>query len=188
MLVGSVVVFWSRNGGTMSPYLRIPTRFGQKSTYRGPPELPDLPKVQWNPQLPSLVAFEAFCDSVAVAWRGASAKGNWRQARMVWDGYVRLTGAQISDASGYAFDTPDEGLGDWTETVVNWRSFTAGDWDGVVLQLDGSIEPDARLESARARHHPRQRRTRSPDAVVGRPGPLHSTDQLLIATSTNGDR
>ena len=34
----------------MSPYLRIPTRFGQKSRYRRPAELPDLAKVQWNPQ------------------------------------------------------------------------------------------------------------------------------------------
>jgi hypothetical protein len=85
-------------------------------------------------------------DAIRVAWRGASAKGNWRQSRMAWDGYVRLSGARISNASGYAFDTPDEGIGDWTETAVNWRSFTAGDWDGVVLQLDGPSESDAQLE------------------------------------------
>ena len=49
-LARSVVLVWSRNGGTMSPYLRIPTHFGKNSTYRGPPELSDLAKVQWNPQ------------------------------------------------------------------------------------------------------------------------------------------
>ena len=43
----------------MSPYLRIPTHFGQKSRYSRPAELPDLAKVQWNPQLPSWFAFEA---------------------------------------------------------------------------------------------------------------------------------
>lgn len=85
-------------------------------------------------------------NAIRIAWRGASAPGNWRQARMAWDGYVRLDGARVSNASPYAFDTPDEGLGDWTETVVNWRSVTAGDWDGVVLHVDGSSSPEARLE------------------------------------------
>ena len=46
----------------MSPYLRIPTRSGQNSTYRGPAELPDLAKVQWNPQLSSWFVFEASGD------------------------------------------------------------------------------------------------------------------------------
>ena len=45
----------------MSPYLRIPTRFGQKSRYRRPAELPDLAKVQKTPQLSSWYAFEACC-------------------------------------------------------------------------------------------------------------------------------
>jgi len=87
-------------------------------------------------------------DSIRVAWRGTSAQGNWRQARMIWDGCLRLDGAQITDATGHAFDSPDEGLNEWTQTSATWQSVTAGDWDGVVLQLDGSQSPDATLEFA----------------------------------------
>ena len=84
--------------------------------------------------------------SVRVAWRGASAPGNWQRARMVWDGELRITGARIVEARGHAFDTPDEGITARSETTLAWRSVTAGDWDGVVLDLED--ETDARLAFA----------------------------------------
>lgn len=87
-------------------------------------------------------------NAIRVAWRGASGQGNWRQSRMVWDGQIRLDGARITNVSGYAFDSPDEGLGDWNDTVVNWRSITAGDWDGVVLELDQTDASAGRLDFA----------------------------------------
>lgn len=73
---------------------------------------------------------------VRVAWQGLSAPGNWQRARMNWDGELRLEGAQIVAAQGWAFDTPDEGLRDYDRERVRWRSVTAGDWDGVLLELD----------------------------------------------------
>jgi hypothetical protein len=74
---------------------------------------------------------------VRVAWCGASAPGNWQRARMHWDGELRVEGARILAAQGWAFDTPDEGLRAIDASRVAWRSITAGDWDGVVLELDG---------------------------------------------------
>ena len=71
-----------------------------------------------------------------VAWRGLSAPGNWQRARMHWDGELRIDGARILDVEGWAFDTPDEGVRDADASRVAWRSITAGDWDGVVLELD----------------------------------------------------
>ena len=82
------------------------------------------------------------CDRVRVAWRGASAPGNWERARMHWDGELRIEGAQVMAASPWAFDTPDEGLTHIGAGRVAWRSVTAGDWDGVVLTLD---RPDQAL-------------------------------------------
>jgi hypothetical protein len=79
---------------------------------------------------------------VRVAWRGASAPGNWERARMTWDGELRIEGATILRATPWAFDTPDEGLTHSSAQRVAWRSITAGDWDGVVLSLD---RPDAAL-------------------------------------------
>jgi hypothetical protein len=77
---------------------------------------------------------------VRVAWSGASAPGNWQRARMEWDGELRIDGARIVAAHPWAFDTPDEGLRAVDASRVAWRSITAGDWDGVVLELD-TIEP-----------------------------------------------
>lgn len=82
----------------------------------------------------------AVSNTVRVAWQGLSAPGNWQRARMNWDGELRLEGAQIVAANGWAFDTPDEGLigqhRHHDRERVRWRSVTAGDWDGVLLELD----------------------------------------------------
>jgi hypothetical protein len=78
----------------------------------------------------------ALSNRIRVAWNGASAPGNWQRARMQWDGELRVRGAQIVGAEPWAFDTPDEGLREVAETRVGWRSITAGDWDGLVLELD----------------------------------------------------
>jgi hypothetical protein len=73
---------------------------------------------------------------VRIAWSGVSAPGNWQRARMEWDGALRIEDAAIVAAQPWAFDTPDEGLREVTAQRVAWRSITAGDWDGVVLELD----------------------------------------------------
>lgn len=70
-----------------------------------------------------------------VAWNGTSAPGNWQRARMRWDGLLRIEGETIDKVEGYAFDTPDEGITGHARDHVTWRSITAGDWDGVVLDL-----------------------------------------------------
>ena len=81
-------------------------------------------------------ASTAWSDSVRIAWTGATAPGNWQRARMQWDGELRIAGARILAAHPWAFDTPDEGLRAISDTRVAWRSLTAGDWDGLVLDLD----------------------------------------------------
>ena len=83
-----------------------------------------------------LGAASVWSDRYRVAWRGASAPGNWQRARMQWDGGLRVSGARILTAAPWAFDTPDEGLTEVGAGHVAWRSVTAGDWDGVVLTLD----------------------------------------------------
>lgn len=73
---------------------------------------------------------------VRVAWCGSGGQGNFRVARMHWDGLLRIDGARVLGAEPWAFDTPDEGLRGLQPQQVAWRSITAGDWDGVVLELD----------------------------------------------------
>lgn len=105
--------------------------------WRGTQRLHDVPIEPTDPT-PS--------DRIRISWRGTTARGNWRQARMVWDGSVRLDGAQIIDATGHAFDSPDEGLVHWSASEARWRSVTAGDWDGITLQLCDDQASDGRLE------------------------------------------
>jgi hypothetical protein len=81
-------------------------------------------------------ASTAWSNSVRVAWTGATAPGNWQRARMQWDGELRVAGARIQAVHPWAFDTPDEGLRAISGMRVAWRSLTAGDWDGLVLDLD----------------------------------------------------
>ena len=71
-----------------------------------------------------------------VAWKGASAPGNWERARMRWDGMLRVAGTRIAGTQGYAFDSPDEGIVEHHDDRIRWRSVTAGDWDGVVVDLE----------------------------------------------------
>jgi Protein of unknown function (DUF3604) len=85
---------------------------------------------------------------VRVAWCGASAPGNWQRARMDWDGGLRIDGARILAAHPWAFDTPDEGLREVAAQRVAWRSVTAGDWDGVVLELDHPERADLSFVTA----------------------------------------
>ena len=82
-------------------------------------------------------------DRIRIAWRGAAKPGNWQRARLTWDGGLQIFGGRIRNVAGYAFDTPAEGLRRVAADAVAWRSITAGDWDGVVL--DVKAEPAASL-------------------------------------------
>jgi hypothetical protein len=54
---------------------------------------------------------------------------------MVWDGGLRVEGTRIEAVADYALDTPDEGVVARDAQGIRWRSITAGDWDGVILDL-----------------------------------------------------
>lgn len=69
-------------------------------------------------------------------WWGARGRGNWSQARMVWDGGAELSGARLAEARGWRWDTPAEGVRARAPDHVAWRSVTAGSWDGVLLRLE----------------------------------------------------
>ncbi|MEO8134157.1 MAG: DUF3604 domain-containing protein, partial [Betaproteobacteria bacterium] len=83
-----------------------------------------------------MAAATTLSNTVRVGWCGAGGQGNWQRARMIWDGELRVDGARIVAAQPWAFDTPDEGLREIESGRVRWRSITAGDWDGLTLELD----------------------------------------------------
>jgi hypothetical protein len=79
-------------------------------------------------------------ERVRIAWRGASAPGNFARARMRWDGTATLSSGRFEAVEGYAFDTPDEGLVGVTSDRIEWRSMTGGDWDGFVARVDAPAD------------------------------------------------
>jgi hypothetical protein len=87
-------------------------------------------------------------DEIRVGWKGASAPGNWEKARMVWDGHLEISEGRILAVRGWAFDTVAEGIVAQTATRIEWRSITAGDWDGVVLTLEDNAHTALRFVSA----------------------------------------
>jgi hypothetical protein len=69
-----------------------------------------------------------------VSWRGARIRGRGRRVR--WDGVVRVEGACIRSAEGFAFDSPADGITRIEERAVHFRSQTTGDTDGLEIVLD----------------------------------------------------
>ncbi len=80
-------------------------------------------------------------DRVRVAWSGQRIRARNRMVR--WDGGLAVEGGNLSSVSGYAFDTPAEGITSVTDSSIAWRSVTTGDADGVLFVVEGG--DDARI-------------------------------------------
>ena len=76
---------------------------------------------------------------VLVAWTGNLRIARGRKQR--WDGELRVHGARIHDVSPFAFDHLEEGLIGGDGQRVRWTSETAGDYDGLWLELADVEDP-----------------------------------------------
>ena len=76
---------------------------------------------------------------VLVAWTGNLRIARGRKQR--WDGELTVRGARIHDVSPFAFDHPEEGLIGGDGQSVRWTSETAGDYDGLWLELADVTDP-----------------------------------------------
>jgi len=85
---------------------------------------------------------------IKVAWGGARLRGRGRQTR--WDGRLMVEGGRLLSASEFAFDVPTQGVVRRDDHSVEWRSSTAGDVDGLSLELEGSLQTVLRFESGPA--------------------------------------
>jgi hypothetical protein len=79
-----------------------------------------------------------------IGWTGARIRARNRLAR--WDGTLTVEGGRILGAAGWGFDQPEHGIVEQDARLVRWASETAGDWDGIVVDLEGP--EDARLSFA----------------------------------------
>lgn len=82
---------------------------------------------------------------IRIAWRGA--RNRDRTRALDWTGSLRVTGGSILGAENYTIDNPVDGVSYQDAERVNWNSHTCGDWDGVILDLDGDADTALRFTS-----------------------------------------
>jgi hypothetical protein len=78
--------------------------------------------------------------ALRIGWTGARIRA--RQRMTDWSGSLRVVAgrARIAGVMGWGFDQPEDGVYEHSPAQVAWRSSTAGDWDGITVQLEGDGE------------------------------------------------
>ena len=75
-------------------------------------------------------------DRIKVIWRGAASKERARQT--IWQGKIKVDGGNIKQVVPYRLDYPTELLVQESMDAISFDTFTAGDEDGVILDLDAT--------------------------------------------------
>ncbi|MBI3973161.1 MAG: DUF3604 domain-containing protein [Chloroflexi bacterium] len=69
-----------------------------------------------------------------IGWTGSRIRARHRLT--CWDGVLTVGSGRFARVEGWGFDHPENGVTETGEQRVRWRSETAGDWDGIVVELD----------------------------------------------------
>ncbi len=78
---------------------------------------------------------------IELAWTGARLDS--RNRHTTWDGELILEGGKIISAGQFGMEGPEQGIVEWDAHRVRWLSSTAGNVEGLILDLDAA--PGARL-------------------------------------------
>lgn len=70
-----------------------------------------------------------------IAWRGARSRD--RSRALDWTGELTVWDGVFTAVEDYGIDSPLDGVTDWDGERIAWRSYTCGDWDGIVVDLEG---------------------------------------------------
>lgn len=73
---------------------------------------------------------------IKISWSGVRTK--FRKKSVRWDGSIYLKGGMIVDAENYSVDNSFEGVMGYNRHVVNFKSKTSGDEDGIILTIETS--------------------------------------------------
>ena len=82
---------------------------------------------------------------IKVEWSGARVRS--RPKVVTWDGGLLIKGGKITEVTEFAFDYPNQGLVNVTETELSWKSSTGGDPDGVLMRIEGGNETEVSFET-----------------------------------------
>jgi hypothetical protein len=78
--------------------------------------------------------FDAGEDRIELTWTGASSKD--RHKIEDWSGALSLDAGRVADVEEVGFDHPTAGVTDRTNTTVRWEGTTAGNYQGLRVDLD----------------------------------------------------
>ncbi|WP_165445281.1 DUF3604 domain-containing protein [Bacilliculturomica massiliensis] len=70
---------------------------------------------------------------IKIVWSGVRTK--FRNKSVVWTGTVYVRGGLVAAAEDYSIDNPFEGIQSRSAQIVNFRSKTSGDEDGMILDI-----------------------------------------------------
>lgn len=73
-------------------------------------------------------------DTIKIQWSGVRVRSRSKKAN--WDGKLIVQGGRIKKAEQFAFNQPDEGITLISNQIVEWKSKTSGDIDGMELELE----------------------------------------------------
>lgn len=128
------------------------TRMGGETTITGVPEI----DVTVNGTAPirridlfrgsEQVASQSFVDGndqIEILWTGARSKN--RHKVQDWSGALNLSAGRIISTEPVGFDHPMQGIEQATDRVVRWNGATAGNYQGLRLQLDAPENAELRI-------------------------------------------
>lgn len=75
-------------------------------------------------------------DRLRILWSGTARCGNARAQRVVWDGDLKVESGKILAATPLGYCSPLDTLTQESDWQLRWRSLTAGNSAGVVLELE----------------------------------------------------
>ncbi len=84
-----------------------------------------------------------------LTWEGARTR--YRRRPTIWHGSLRLSQGRIVDATEFAIDQPHEGIKARGDREITWLSSTAGDPDGIFLDLDAPDDAVLSFDTGPAR-------------------------------------
>ena len=85
-------------------------------------------------------------DRIKIIWRGAASRERARQT--IWRGRIKVDGTGINKITRYRLDYPSELLMQESDDAISFDTFTAGDEDGVILDLDSMGEGTLYFDAA----------------------------------------
>ena len=82
---------------------------------------------------------------IRIRWSGVQYRGRGKSAK--WDGMIYVQHGKIVNAETYAFDRIDQGITIRSDQYVKFTSSTSGDYDGLILELEGDDDTVIKFSS-----------------------------------------